>query len=235
MREKSVASKRKEGRGIPTEKGYMAWKRVNESHSTATGSMSYDPIAMRTVDALSQSETKVFWMLRFYDGISSIYEQYPMEQWIVDEICDELGVRRREGLSTDFYVEFLDGSVMGVSVKHDRSVFDPSKRGHRSLVVRQTIEKIYWEKKYPLYKNQESSFRIVFGNEVSQVLTNNIKAVMLFWDTEFVTDKVSMLKHLIAHKVVLMDMTKEPLRFAAIAESISVEELYENYRNEVDS
>lgn len=232
MREKSVESKRKEGRGIPTEKGYMAWKRTNEAHSSGTGSMLYDPIAMRTVDTLSTAETKVYWILRFFEGVSTIYEQYPMEQWIVDEICDELGVRRRNALSTDFYVEFVDGSVMGVSVKKNRNVFNKTGKSYERLVVRQRIEQIYWNEKFPVYKGRKSSFRIVFGDEISRVLISNIQAVMKYWNTEFVSDQTSKLMHLIAHKVIRLDLAKEPLRFAKIAESMDVEGMYETYRNE---
>ena len=232
MREKSIKSKCNEKRGIPTEKGYMAWKRTNEAHSSGTGTMTYDPIAMRTVDTLSTAETKVYWILRFFDGVSAIYEQYPMEQWIVDEICDEMGVRRKNALSTDFYVEFVDGSVMGVSVKQNRDVFDKARKGYDRLVVRQRIEQIYWTEKFPVYKGKKSGFRIVFGDEINRVLISNIKAVMKYWDTEFVSDPTSKLKHLIAHKVIRMDLSKEPLRFAKIAESIDVEGMYETYRNE---
>lgn len=232
MREKRPDKKIQEKRGIVRPDGYEAWKRTNESKSRGTGSMIYDPIAGRTIDTLSEAETKVFWMLRFEPSVKDIYEQFPLEQELVDEICEELGVYRMQYLSTDFLAIFSDDSYLAVSVKKDRNGFNKKNKNYEKLIVRQTVEKIYWEEKYLALKNKRCRFRIVFGDEISKTLVRNIATVMAFWERDRVFDDVSKLKYLIAHGVIQLPLDESYIQYQKLVDSIDIGGIYERYLRE---
>ena len=228
MREKSDNSKHIEGRGVISEKMYVAWKLARETKSIGLASTTYDPIVGRAVNTLSRQETKVFWVLRYNPSVLEIFEQFPLAKAEVTAICHELGVKAYcKVLSTDFLVKMKNGWV-AVSVKQNRNLFNKTKNpeGYDDLVIRQAVEKIYWERNYGI------PFKILFGDEVSDVLANNIKNIMHFWDARFITNKVSKLKFLLAHGVIDVPMNEDYIRFGVLAEQYDVETMYETYRDE---
>lgn len=230
MREKSDKTKIKEGRGRITEAGYSAWRQAREAKSTGTSSMIYDPVVGRTVHTLSEAETKVFWALRYQPEVVEIYEQFPMERAETDAICRNLGIPAYGHiLSTDFLVEMKGDRYAAISVKVNRREFEPEKnRRYNQLIRRQAVEKIYWEKNYDI------PFKIIFGDEVSDVLANNIENVMKFWDPRFVTNTTGKLKYLIAHGVIDIPLDDDYIRFGDLARQYDVDGMYENYRKEND-
>ena len=228
MKEKSEKSKLKEGRGIISPAHYKAWKQAREAKSIGTASMIYDPIVGRTVHTLSEAETKVFWALRYKPEVIEIYDQFPMDRSEITAICHSIGIPAYSRvLSTDFLVHMEGDRYIAISVKENRREFDPKKnKKYEQLIRRQAVEKIYWEKNYNI------PFRIIFGDEISNVLANNIENVMKFWDPRFVTNTVSRLKHLIAHGVISVPLDDDYIRFGDLARQYDVEGLYEAYREE---
>ena len=130
--------------------------------------------------------------------------------------------------TTDFLVDYDDGSKTAFSVKYDRSAFDPNKRTYRgkesrlhNLVMRQRAEQIYWE-------SQKVRFKLVTNEDINQVLVWNVKSVMSYYESFKVISKEQKLKYLIAHKYVYIPMDKQILDFHEIVEraGFDVDELY---------
>ena len=221
MKEKTDQSKLLEGRGRITDTQYAAWRQAREAKSIGTSSMIYDPIVGRTVHTMSEAETKVYWTLRYKPQVIEIFEQFPMEKSETDAICRSLGIPiYNHILSTDFLVQMTDDRYCAVSVKENRSEFDPKNPNYAKLVRRQAVEKIYWDKNYNI------PFRILFGDEVSAVYANNVENIMKFWDHRFVTNDISKLKYLMAHGVIDVPLNDDYLRFGNLSR------MYEDYRKE---
>ncbi len=224
MREKTDASKLKDGRGIITPDSYAAWKMANEAHSRGTACMLYDPVVGRTVHLLSQAEKKVYYLFRFDPHVDEIFEQFPLNKEIISGICKRCGFRSYASvLSTDLLIRKTDGSFLAVSVKRSRNQFDPTKKSYEKLARRQIVERIYWE-------NHNIPFRILFGDDIDDILAANIQDVMRFYPVDMVTDKISKLKHLLARQVLRVRMDRERIPYALLADDIDVEGLYEAYR-----
>lgn len=211
MKRKSDAAKKKEKRCLGEGNGYTPWIRAREAGSIGTAVSIWDPVAKRKVETLSQGEAELFWILRFQDGIKEIKEQIMLAPDIVSEICIEYGFRKPiHILSTDLLAEYEDGRIAAYSVKSDRTEFmkeanDPEKQ--RKLLERVKIEQEYWQR-------HGAAFCLVFRNELNRVYAKNVETVMAFYDPGFVSDEEDMLKFLIAHKMIRVDMEAEPIAFA---------------------
>ena len=132
-------------------------------------------------------------------------------------ISQELGIRHPKDTSTrmttDFLVTMENKSRLAVSVKASRADLESNR----------TIEKLYLEKQY--WKSQGVTFSLVFKSDVNMTAVNNIRLITEFYTPESVFDEVSALKHLIAQKLIHVDLTKEPLNF---------QKLLNNYREVVE-
>lgn len=222
MREKTDASKLKDGRGILSGTTYEAWKTAREAKSIGTAYAVYDPIQKRTVNLLSAGEKKVFWVVRFL-APGRILEQFPMDTRTVALVCNELGVRNYcHILSTDLVVEKENG-VVAISVKPNASSFDPKRKYGQKNITRAKVEAQYWE-------HYGVPHRVVYADEIPINLAMNIRDVMFYWDETFVCDRISELMHMIAHKAIQIPMDRWRIQFKTIAEKIDVEGLYETYK-----
>ena len=227
MREKSDENKIREGRGVITGTSYAAWRRVSEAKSTGTSVMLYDPIAKRSVSLLSQGEKRVYWMLRTSSKVADIYEQFPMDKNEIASICRQYKIPvYKNVLSTDFLVHMTDDTYRAISVKQNRKIFaDKGSPSYVRLINRQGVEKTYWE-------SHCIPWQIVYSEDIDPVRVANIEAVMLFWDSTYVNNRTSMLKHLIAHGVIWVPMDK-PIAFAAMADELKeVDRLYADYTSQ---
>ena len=225
MREKSDKSKLKEKRGTITSDMYAAWKKACESKSWGKASMIYDPVVGRTVHTMSQAETKVFWCLRFLPDVIEIYEQVPLDKNEVTAICRFLGIRAYSKiLSTDFLVKMAGDRYVAISVKASRDTYDARKNPrYEKDVARLKVDKLYWEENYGI------PVKGLFGDEMNDIYVNNVKNIMHFWDPSSITNKVSMLKFLLAHHVIEVPLGHDYIRFGDLAKMFDVEALYEAY------
>ncbi len=228
MREKSDASKLREKRGIITADQYTAWKMACETRSWGKASMIHDPVVGRTVHTLSNAETKTFWYLRFIPEVEEIYEQFPLRREEVTAIGHSLGMPAYASiLSTDFLVRMKENKYLAINVKDDRGVYDPQKnRNYKRDIKRLKVEKIYWGMNYGI------PLKAVFGNEINSIYVNNIKNILHFYDRRAVTNRVSIIKFLLAHHVIEVPMENEYIRFGDIIRDYDVEGLYEAYCEE---
>ena len=167
--------------------------------------------------------------------METIREQMAMASQIIQEICEEHGFRKPTNVwTTDFLITYKDGSKVAYSIKSDRSEFDPDSdknrnhpRKYNKLLIRQFVEKEYWER-------HGVEFRIVFRNELNRVLSGNIAICLSFYNPMYVTDAESMMKCLIAHKVIRVPMDKEAVPFAKEVKGRETEirEIFERWCND---
>ena len=68
------------------------------------------------------------------------------------------------------------------------------------------VRKKYWEE-------EGVGFSLVFKSNVNMIAVNNIRLVTEFYSADTVFDESSALKHLIARKIIRVDMESEPLNF----------------------
>lgn len=224
MKQKSDRQKLQEGRCLGEGKDYIGFIKANEAKSTGTAAEIFDPVADRTVDVLSRGEKEFFWIMRYRDDVIQIREQMMMNKEIIDSICAEKGYKAPQHiLSTDFLVDLKNGKHVAYSIKSSRNEFDRYSNKYRlrpdryrNLIMRQLIEKEYWEK-------HGIEFYIVFKEELNHAYAKNIETCMKFYKRETVFDEESLLKHLIAHKLLKLPMEKGDINFSALAKTMSNE------------
>lgn len=199
MLTKSNEAKLKEGRGKGSGADYIPWLTTSEVSSVGTCSNPIDWKTGRTVELLSQGEAYYWHILRWNDSIADIREQYPLDLETTLSICDEFGVKhphdRRTYMTSDFYVTYVDGSEKVFSIKPSKKVMN-KRRTKEKLAV----ESIYWKK----YRNID--YEIVYKEDMNIILAENIRFVCAYYDRSKVFDEISMLKHLIATKQIMIDM-----------------------------
>ena len=205
MRRISEQGKQREGRGQGTGADYKPYVQGREFNSLGTCSTPIDWKTGRTVELLSQAEKAIWYLLRWNDDVEDIREQYPLDLTKTVSLATELGIRHpkdtRTRMTTDFLVVMKNGSRLAVSVK----------TSEKDLKRKRTIEKLFLEKKY--WENEGVSYAIFFKSRVNMTEVNNIRIVTEFYSPEYVFDEISSLKHLIARKLIPVDMEKEPLNY----------------------
>lgn len=193
----SYENRLKKGRGKEAAgKDFKPGIKPREARSSGRSMSIPDPKLGRMVQVLSEGELR--WYTHFWwdDDVVDINEQVFLEDEVIAEICSRFGARPRRGLSTDFLVTKADGSRTAYSIKCDsRNVSDKDK-------IRFAIEEEYWRLK-------GVEFMVGFKDQIGRMETNNILDVMGAWDIPVTADDFAVLRHLIARKKIVVDMTKD--------------------------
>lgn len=228
---KSYKKRIEEGRcqGVGVE--YTPFITSREARSIGTSSSIYDPIEGRLVHVLSTVESNFYYVLRWNPEIKYIREQYLLDTEVMKKIAKELGISASNYYTTDFLVDYQDGSQRAYSVKKSKNVFDADNREYRgnnkrvSLINRQKMEWIYWE-------SQGIPFSIVTQEDINLNLVVNVKNVMSCYQELRVTNKVQKLMYLIAHRIIDVPMDRTKLNFQKLVESATfdIDDLYEKVR-----
>lgn len=209
-------TKKKQKRGHGRGAEYRPYEKASEFNSIGTCSNIIDWKTGRHMELLSQGELAVFSMLRWDDNVLDIREQFPLNMYKVWQIADHEGIRVSKNLentmTTDFLVTFRDGTEKAYSVKDSRKVLENMR----------TVEKLYLEKKY--WKQEGVSYEIVFKEEINMILVNNLRLIMEYYDERKVYDVVSLIKHKIATKQILVNIENEILDFSDLTKFIESEE-----------
>lgn len=225
---KSFNKKMDEGRCQGYGKDYVPFFLVREFKSRGTATAIWDPFEERAVQCLSQAEVNVYTTIRWQTNVKHIREQFLLDTKRMNAIAETLGIRKAPYWTTDFLVDYDDGSMTAFSVKADDNILDPENRIYRGnesklhrLLKRQEAEKIYWE-------SQGVRFRFVTNRDINRVLVANVKAVMSYYDELKVVNTTQKLKYLIAHRYVAVPMDKKILNFKELTERacFDVDELY---------
>lgn len=207
MRRKSQKRKFEEHRGTGTGADYKPWIQTGEFGSRGTTSNPIDWKTGRQVQLLSQGEAIAWYLLRWDEKTLDVREQFPLDLAQTMQIAEKYGINHpsdRQGnpivMTTDFLVTQANGEI-AISVKSSLEGFKSQNR----LIEKAYIEKMYWEK-------QGVPFRLFAKDEMNRAMADNIRNVVAFYNAEFFPDEISLLKKLIARKLIVVDMTK-PLNF----------------------
>jgi hypothetical protein len=214
MRRISEETKRKQGRGKGSGAAYKPYIQAREFNSLGTTSNVIDWKTGRTMELLSQGEAMLWFILRWDDTNLDIREQYRLEIKDTLKISDEFRIRhpknRTTSMTTDFLVTKNNHSEIAYSLKTSR----------KSLNKIRTTEKLFIEKCYWSRRNVE--FKLIFKDELNNKLAQNIRLVTAFYKRDSTFDDMSLLKHMIATKQIIVDMETKILDF---------EELFNKYKD----
>ena len=209
-------TKKKHRRGQGRGADYRPYEKASEFNSIGTCSNIVDWKTGRCMELLSQGELAVFSILRWDDNVLDIREQFPLNMYKVWQIADREGIRVSKNLentmTTDFLVTLRDGTEKAYSVKDSRKVLENMR----------TVEKLYLEKKY--WEQEGVAYESIFKEEINMVLVNNIRLVMEYYDERKVYDVVSLIKHKIATKQLLVNIETEILNFSNLTKFVESED-----------
>ena len=201
-RQVSRKTKLKQHRGSGTGKDWKPWIRAQEFNSDGTASIFVDWKTGRQIHLLSQGELWVYLLLNWNDEVEDIWEQYPLPLEETTKIAHMLGIRPadngRSEMTTDLLVTKKDGSLIAVSVKADKASLIENKR----KTDLQVVEKLWWE-------SQQVPFVVVYKEDLDMQTVMNIRDVVPYWDKTKVHDRFSFVRHLIAHKRIMVNMAEE--------------------------
>ncbi len=153
---KSNKKKIEEGRCLSIGADYVPFHEATEIRGNyASSSMIPDPIENRIIHCLSDTESSVYYLLREDKNVVNIREHYLLDINLVNKVREELGyacVPKIARFTTDFLVDYADGSRKAFSVRFRKSDFDPDSRtyhgrpyAYNRLIMRLDIERAYWK------------------------------------------------------------------------------------------
>lgn len=216
----SEENKKKNKRGQGKGGNYIPWKKIREVSSGSTASSVPDYKNGRMVELISQAEVWWYFKLRWNDDVADIREHFPLDVDETTEIAKTLGIRMyasgRKCMTTDLLLTLRDGSFVAVNVKYDRSQ-TLNDRDKEKIA----IEREYWKrKKIPLYE--------VYKSDLDPIEIRNLRMVLIYYSKESVFDKYSLVKYLIANKLIEVDM-KKSIDYPGLIASLEREVIWEKY------
>lgn len=227
----SEERKIREGRGKGRGADYKAWIRFGETGSMGTGCIQPDWITGRGVQCLSRGELFAWALLRWQDDVEDILEQYPLINLnATTEIARRLGFRpSNNGLSrmtTDFIAVRSGQRVEAYSIKASRDVVEDRKGDDpKALRVKQRtrelqeIERIYWE-------SQGVTWKQWFTDEMDRQKALNILDVTTRYKWELPMDDFAVIRYMLAHKIIEVDMSKT-IEYRRLIDDLKGKEIWE--------
>ena len=160
----------------------------------------------RIVECLSQGEKWTFICLRWDDCVIDIREQFPMNSARVAQIAEGMDIPiPHNELSTDFLVQYSDGSFKAVSVKNSEKDLE-----NKRIARRQALEKRYWE-------SLGIPWVLIYKSRINRIRVDNIRICVRYYDPESVCDPLSLIAHRIARKEIPVDIDCAILDFRSLA------------------
>lgn len=153
-------------------------------------------------------------MYRWDDSVIEIREQFPLDNTLVKKILQQKNKEIKQSggkpiknplfggipMTTDLMIFYKDGRKKAISVKYDKKTL--SDRDIEKL----WIEKMYWKE-----KNVE--WELIDSSMINKTLVRNVMLVTEFYDKTRVFDKISLIKHLIATKQLVVNLEDKILDF----------------------
>lgn len=178
---------------------YKPWIEVGEIGSKGTAEVAIDWKTGRGVHLLSQGEVAAWYILRWDDENLDVREQYPLDKEETLKIAEDLGFKhpsyqgKPSTMTTDLLVTRKDGYV-AYSVKYSVKEITDQRTAEKML-----IEKTYWE-------NRKDKWQLATRENTDMQKARNIRDVVSRYNVDYFPDDITLLKYLIAHKYVLVDM-----------------------------
>lgn len=208
------ATKIKEKRGTGEGAYYKPWILSREVGSDGMESVFCDWKHGRQIQCLSQAEAKVYRYLRWKDNVVDIREQFPLDLKLTLVIAKRLNLphprNHNTHMTTDMVVTYEnpDGTryLTAYSVKPNEKSFD--KYAVKNLM----IEQAYWNLKGIKHE-------IIYADDLNKILDTNIKECVRYYNAKDVQNPVDAVKHMIARKLLIVDMETAYINYAEIAKT----------------
>ena len=217
----SEETKLKQNRGTGRGKDYLPWMLIRELNCKGTSTSLPDWKHGRMIQLLSQAELWWYYKLRWNDEVIDIREHFPLNLKETTEIANYLSIYPmqygKKHMNTDMVLTLDDGNEIAICVKANCNE-DLDRRTIQNLM----IEEEYW-------KLHNVPYYVVYKSDLNPLEILNIKNVITSYDSSRVYDDFSLVRHLIAHKLIQVDMTKE-IDFKGIIKEMKEEEIWTQYR-----
>lgn len=208
----SEEGKLKEMRGTGHGASYKPWIKIREINSSGTASSFPDWKHGRMIELLSQAELWFYHVLRWNDDVEDIREQFPLDLDETTEIARNIGFRPAmngmKRMTTDLLVTMKDGTEAAFSVKASRDDI----RNNRRAMELQMIEMEYWKRK-------GIRWGMLFKEDLDVQMIRNIMDAVTCYEASRVHDEFSLIRHLIANKLIIVDMGK-PIEYVRILKEL---------------
>ena len=210
-----------QGRGKGTGANYKPWIKISEYNSSGTAVSFPDWKHGRMIQLLSQAELWAYIALRWDDEITDIREQYPLPLEETNAIAYKLGIRAfskgESKMTTNLVANWKDGHLTAYAIELDRETLRNNKR----RIERLLIEYHYWLSKGVRWK-------ILYKEDFNPAYIRNIRDVVGCYDKERVADEIGLIRYLIAHKLINVDLNK-PLDYISILTEIKGDNTWNSY------
>lgn len=194
-------------RGKGQQENYQPYIKAREISDIGTANNIVDWKHGRTVELLSEGEAYLYYLLRWHDDVTDIREQFPLKLEETNCIADLLQIERvnrgRDCMTTDMLVTFANGKEQAFSVKYSRKATEQNR----------TVEKLYIEKMY--WNRKNIPWHLVYKTDLPEIKIQNIRQCVKYYDVGNVHDDISLVKHLIARKMIIVDMN-QPINFTSL-------------------
>ena len=231
---KPLAKIVKEGRSQEPGENYNPTLHAEEARSIGTASRIWDPVEGRFAHTMSKTETLVYAQLRGDPKVVHIREQYLLDPDLMREIKKQLGMRDSgKNYTTDFLVDYEDGTQRAFSVKWSTDLFDENSARYKgrhkayvSLINRVNLEHSYW-------KALGVDFYVITKEMVNRTYATNILTLLHAWyPYEDPTLDLKTL-YLVAHGFITTDLQGRVLNPKRIREELrcDIDALYNDCIN----
>lgn len=217
----SDETKLRQGRGTGTGADYKTWIKTREFGSMGVSTSYPDFKTGRSIELLSRGEFYFYLLLRWNDNVSDIWEQFPLlplEE--TTEIARGLGIKPScngtKVMTTDMLVTKTDGKKLALSVKASKGNVP-----QRQLEL-MAVEKEYWSRRNIPYV-------VGFKDQLNEIEIRNIRDCTDMYNIKEVRDEIGLVRHLIARKKIIVDMSTE-IDYRKIYEKIKETELWKTSR-----
>jgi hypothetical protein len=194
----------KEGRGQGVGKDYDPYLTVRDVSSDGWSTRTKGWESSRISHTLSGIESKVFYVLIWFDSVTDVREQFNLDPDETESIAEELGFKH--AISSDFHVMTTDFLVTQTYQDGYRE-FALSCKPKNKLTSR-TLEKISIEKAY--WDRRGTAFFIITEENYCDVLSTNVEIIYHDWFEDRLSPLVLDNKGEISH-VLLAEIEKNPL------------------------
>ena len=206
-------TKLREKRGTGQGADYKPWILAREMGSIGTESVFPDWKHGRQIQCLSQGEAKAYRILRWRDDVIDIREQFPLDLDLTLAIARRLGLphphNKQTHMTTDFLVTYdtPDGKMLkAYSIK-------PNVNHMTDYALKNfAIEQAYWGVR-------GVHLEIIFSDNLNSILAENIKRCVRYYDEKDIQTPEDAVKHMIARKILIVDMETAIINYAEIAKT----------------
>ena len=209
----------KQKRGSGFGEDYIPWIVDNDFNNQGVSAVIKDIKNGRMIQLMSQGELGWYYMYRFSDDVVDLREQFPLlPKEETDEIAAMFGARKpRRVMTTDMLLTLADSREVAISVKADRTAMDDKRNKEKFL-----IEQEYW-------RRRGVAWQIVFKEDLDPKVIENLEHVWSSWYEDRVYSERSLVRYMIMHKIITVDLTKD-IDYRAILEGLKADPIWDEYK-----